>query len=86
VGVYDGDALVGGLYGVVIGRCFFGESMFSVVENASKLALVRLCEVLARNGFAFVDCQFKTDHLERMGGRFIPWIEYKALLDGHLSR
>jgi leucyl/phenylalanyl-tRNA--protein transferase len=78
VGVYDGAELVGGLYGVVIGKCFFGESMFSLAPSASKLALIALCQKLA--DFAFIDCQFHTPHLESMGGRYISWNEYRRLL------
>jgi leucyl/phenylalanyl-tRNA--protein transferase len=77
-GVYTGDKLVGGLYGVLLGKCFFGESMFSNVQNGSKIALIRLCE--AFHDFAFIDCQFHTPHLEKMGGRYIPWNEYRRLL------
>ncbi|MCL2578005.1 MAG: leucyl/phenylalanyl-tRNA--protein transferase [Defluviitaleaceae bacterium] len=80
VGAYENDALVGGLYGVVIGKCFFGESMFSTVPNASKIALIRLCRILSEKKFAFVDCQFHTPHLEKMGGRYISWNEYRRLL------
>jgi leucyl/phenylalanyl-tRNA--protein transferase len=82
VEVYDKTELVGGLYGVVIGKCFFGESMFSKAANASKMALIRLCRDLAVKGFLVVDCQFHTEHLESMGGRFVPWGEYKKLLRG----
>jgi leucyl/phenylalanyl-tRNA--protein transferase len=84
-GVVGDDGLVGGLYGVVIGKCFFGESMFSRVKNASKLALVKLCEYLAAERFAFIDCQFHTEHLEMMGGRFITWGEYRGLLDKYAN-
>ena len=80
VGVYDSDDLVGGLYGVSIGKCFFGESMFSKVANASKIALIHLCVLLSKNDFVFVDCQFHTQHLEKMGGRFISWDAYRRLL------
>jgi leucyl/phenylalanyl-tRNA--protein transferase len=80
VETYSGDILVGGLYGVVIGKCFFGESMFSKTPNASKLALVYLCEKLSAEGFLFIDCQFHTEYLESMGGCFIPWAVYKHLL------
>ena len=80
VGVYNGQELVGGLYGVVIGKCFFGESMFSKVSNASKLALVGLCEKLSKEGFLFIDCQFHTNHLESLGGQFVSWKRYKELL------
>ena len=87
VGVYNsGDmALVGGLYGVSIGRCFFGESMFSKRTNGSKIALVKLCQSLAEDGVVFVDCQFHTAHLERMGGEFLDWREYKRLLQKGLK-
>ena len=74
--VWQGDNLVGGLYGVSIGKCFFGESMFSKKENASKLALIMLAENLTELDFQFIDCQFHTKHLERMGGRFMPYNEY----------
>ncbi|MCL1883836.1 MAG: leucyl/phenylalanyl-tRNA--protein transferase [Defluviitaleaceae bacterium] len=80
VGVYDGENLVGGLYGVVIGKCFFGESMFSTVQNASKMALIHLCQTLAEEEFLFIDCQFHTPHLEKMGGRFIQWSDFRRML------
>ncbi|MCL2703319.1 MAG: leucyl/phenylalanyl-tRNA--protein transferase [Defluviitaleaceae bacterium] len=79
-GVYDGLELAGGLYGVIIGKCFFGESMFSKTANASKLALISLCQKLSDEGFLFIDCQFHTAHLEKMGGRHISWATYKHLL------
>ena len=85
VGVYRGKELVGGLYGVRLGKCFFGESMFSAAPNGSKIALIKLCEVLAEEGFAFVDCQFHTPHLESMGGRYISWNEYHRLLRMNLE-
>ena len=78
--VWDGEELVGGLYGVKIGRCFFGESMFSKTENASKLALISLAKELEKQSFEFIDCQFHTDHLESMGGRYISYNEYKSML------
>ena len=80
VGVYEKNILVGGLYGVAIGKCFFGESMFSLAANASKLALIYLCKKLAAANFAFIDCQFHTKHLESMGGEYISWGEYRELL------
>ena len=76
----DGE-LAGGLYGVSLGRCFFGESMFSDMENGSKLALIGLSQILAENGYVFIDCQFHTDHLESMGGERITYQEYKELLN-----
>ncbi|NBI69693.1 leucyl/phenylalanyl-tRNA--protein transferase [Clostridiaceae bacterium] len=81
----DGE-LAGGLYGVCIGACFFGESMFSEKENGSKAALIGIARILREKGFLFIDCQFHTDHLERMGGRFVPWEEYNRLLDEGIGR
>jgi leucyl/phenylalanyl-tRNA--protein transferase len=77
---YRQGQLVGGLYGVTIGKCFFGESMFSKVANASKTALIILARKLSRDGFVFIDCQFHTKHLEQMGGRYISWETYQELL------
>lgn len=81
VEVYDEENLAGGLYGVVLGRCFFGESMFSLVPNASKLALISLSGYLQQLGFYMIDCQFHTDHLESMGGRFISYEEYMGYIE-----
>ena len=67
----DGE-LAGGLYGVAIGRMFYGESMFTRAPNASKIALVHLARQLQRWGFELIDCQMHTTHLERMGGREVP--------------
>jgi leucyl/phenylalanyl-tRNA--protein transferase len=61
------DKLVGGLYGVSIGKCFFGESMFSTMDNASKTAFITLCRVLGEKGFNMIDCQVYTTHLESLG-------------------
>ncbi len=76
VEVWKGEKLVGGLYGVILGRCFFGESMFSLVPSASKLALIFLAQTLEQNGGVMIDCQFETPHLKTMGGRYIPYEEY----------
>jgi leucyl/phenylalanyl-tRNA---protein transferase len=65
-------ALVGGLYGVAIGRMFFGESMFARVTDASKVALVHLAEMLRRLDMPLIDCQQQTSHLARLGARPIP--------------
>lgn len=73
--------LVGGLYGVALGGAFFGESMFSRVTDASKVALVHLVARLRLSGFAVLDTQFGTDHLSRFGGVEIPAAEYKATLE-----
>ena len=68
VGIYNkSDDLIGGLYGVVIGKCFFGESMFSLESNASKLALYYLCQKLMNDGFGLIDCQVSSDYLKSMG-------------------
>lgn len=80
VETYLNDELVGGLYGVVIGRCYFGESMFSKVSNASKIALITLAERLKELNFEFIDCQVYTPHLESMGAKMVPWDEFKAML------
>jgi leucyl/phenylalanyl-tRNA--protein transferase len=73
--------LVGGLYGVALGRAFFGESMFTRVPDASKIALVTLVAQLQRWGFGIVDCQMKTDHLARFGAREIPRAQFVAHLE-----
>lgn len=78
--VRSGGARIGGLYGVSIGKCFFGESMYSQGENGSKVALIALAGLLERNGYRFIDCQFHTDHLESMGGRYVSWEEFDRML------
>ena len=80
VEVLEDGVLAGGLYGVSIGRCFFGESMFSERENGSKTALIAFARFLVQNRFLFIDCQFHTEHLESMGGRYISFEEYDRLL------
>lgn len=80
VETYINGELVGGLYGVKIGKCFFGESMFSKVSNASKIALIKLAEKLKNENFIFIDCQMHTKHLESMGGKFVEWATFKDLL------
>ncbi len=72
VEAWFGGELVGGLYGVSLGRCFFGESMFTNVSNASKVAFVKLVDFLKKKSFGLIDCQVKTDHLIRFGAREIP--------------
>ena len=81
----DGE-LAGGLYGVSVGRCFFGESMFSERENGSKAALIAFARLLQRSRFLFMDCQFYTEHLESMGGRYISWEEYDRMLEEGTGR
>jgi leucyl/phenylalanyl-tRNA--protein transferase len=77
VEVWQSDELVGGMYGVVVGNVFCGESMFSKVSNASKMALISLIKT---GGYRLLDCQVHTDHLESMGARMISRKEYMAIL------
>ncbi len=81
VEVWDRNNLVGGLYGVLMGNCFIGESMFSRVPNASKLALITLAHWMNANGGTLIDCQFETPHLKSMGGRYISYEEYMEYLN-----
>lgn len=74
--VWEKDRLVGGLYGVTLGNCFFGESMFSLVPSASKLALIYLAQTYQKLGGVMIDCQFETAHLKSMGGRHITYDKY----------
>jgi leucyl/phenylalanyl-tRNA--protein transferase len=76
VEVWEGDELVGGLYGFVTERCFLGDSMFSVVPSASKLALIHLARHMEAQGGGFIDCQLETPHLKSMGARYIPYEEF----------
>ena len=78
--VFEGTTLVGGLYGVVLGGAFFGESMFSRVRDASKIALVHLVARLRMGGFTLLDTQFVTAHLSQFGAREVPRETYRAML------
>jgi leucyl/phenylalanyl-tRNA--protein transferase len=80
--VWENDALVGGVYGVVLGAAFFGESMFSRRTNASKVALACLVDRLRQGGFELFDTQFITDHLASLGGIEISRARYHAELAG----
>lgn len=80
VEVWSDQRLVGGLYGVTLRNAFFGESMFSLVPNASKLALIHLAKAMMRIGGRFIDCQFETPLFKSMGGRHITYDEYMKLL------
>lgn len=75
---WSGDELVGGLYGVALGRVFFAESMFSRESDASKVALVQLVTSLRRWGFGLIDCQMTSAHLASMGAREIPRAKFVA--------
>lgn len=77
--------LVGGLYGVSLGRVFFGESMFSRVSNSSKVAFAFLVKLLKKWNFSVIDCQVKTEHLKSLGAREIPGYQFNHLLDGNVD-
>ena len=83
--VWQGDALVGGLYGVSIGGAFFGESMFSRATDASKVGLVHLVARMRLFGFTLLDTQFITEHLAQFGTVEIPRASYKAQLNAALD-
>lgn len=83
--VWTGDRLVGGLYGVKFGRAFFGESMFSLATDASKVALAWLVARLRIGGFLLLDCQFMTDHLASLGAVNVPRDTYVGLLSSALG-
>jgi leucyl/phenylalanyl-tRNA--protein transferase len=80
VEVWDGGALVGGLYGLSIGAAFFGESMFHRVTDASKVAMAHLIERLRAGGYQLLDTQFVTEHLRTLGGIEIPREDYEVRL------
>ena len=84
--VWEDGALVGGLYGLAMGSAFFGESMFSRVTDASKVALCHLVGILKAGGFTLLDTQFITDHLKRFGTIEISQQEYLAQLSAALTR
>lgn len=75
------DELVGGLYGLALGGCFCGESMFHRADDAAKICVVRLVERLRANGFSLLDCQQQTPHMQRFGAREVTDKDYAALLD-----
>ncbi len=85
VEVWDGPALVGGLYGVSLGGAFFGESMFHRVTDASKIALVHLVARLNAGGYSLLDTQFVTPHLESLGGIEIAREDYEVRLADALT-
>jgi leucyl/phenylalanyl-tRNA---protein transferase len=85
VEVYDGATLVGGLYGVDLGRAFFGESMFHRARDASKIALVHLVARLKAGGYRLLDTQFLTDHLKTFGAVEVSRRHYHKLLENALT-
>lgn len=80
VEVWHGDELVGGLYGVAIGKVFFGESMFSKQTDASKVALVALCKQLKSWGFNMIDAQVTSDHMLSLGATEVPRVDFEKQL------
>jgi leucyl/phenylalanyl-tRNA--protein transferase len=80
VEVWQGDELVGGLYGVDLGHIFCGESMFSKVPNASKIAFITLAAKLQLENYSLLDCQVHNDHLESLGAREIPRRDFMKIL------
>ena len=83
VEVWEKDELAGGLYGVEVGSVFCGESMFSKVSNASKTALINLCQ---SGKYELIDCQVYTEHLESMGARMISREEYMSILKNTVAK
>jgi leucyl/phenylalanyl-tRNA--protein transferase len=77
---YDGDLLAGGLYGIQLGQVFFGESMFSVARDASKVALARLIEECRARDIRLIDCQVASSHLASLGAREVARSQFVALL------
>jgi leucyl/phenylalanyl-tRNA--protein transferase len=86
VEVWDGDELVGGLYGLAMGQLFFGESMFSRADNASKVGFATLVERLKDWGFVLIDCQMPTQHLQSLGARSITRRVFADYLTNHLDQ
>ena len=86
VEVWDNGELVGGLYGLAMGQLFFGESMFSRADNASKFGFITLARHLQAWGFVLIDCQMPTPHLESLGARSIPRREFADYLRDHLDQ
>lgn len=82
---WEDGKLAGGLYGVSIGRMFFGESMFSRESNASKFAFIHLVDWAKQNGFGPIDCQISNPHLVTLGAEIIPRATYTKLLRTHLA-
>lgn len=81
VEVWLGEELVGGLYGVSMGKCFYGESMFAKVSNASKAGFITLVKHLESLGYDLIDCQTETAHLKSLGGEFMSREAFSAYLD-----
>ena len=78
--VWKDNELVGGVYGIKLGKVFFGESMFARISNASKYAFIKLVESLKEQGTELIDCQVYTEHLESLGARMISRQKFLAYL------
>lgn len=85
VEVWKEQKLIGGLYGLSIGKMFFGESMFSVEPNSSKFALIKLCEYLNEKDYKIIDCQVHNSHLESMGAKEINREEFLKILKAQIN-
>lgn len=85
VEVWDKGELIGGLYGLAIGRCFFGESMFSLKPNSSKVAFTSLCKQLDIWGYAIVDCQVENPHLLSLGASTLDRSEFLSILKNNID-
>lgn len=84
--VWHNGELAGGLYGLSMGRVFFGESMFSIKANASKAGLIQLCEWLSKWGYAIIDCQVETNHLLSMGAHNISRSDFLGVLSANVDQ
>ncbi|PCJ42184.1 MAG: leucyl/phenylalanyl-tRNA--protein transferase [SAR86 cluster bacterium] len=85
VEVWEGNELVGGLYGIAMGRIFFGESMFNMRDNASKVAFVHLVQRLNSKGFTLIDCQVSSEHLTSLGAREIKREKFMGYLSKNIN-
>jgi leucyl/phenylalanyl-tRNA--protein transferase len=83
VEVWQDNELVGGLYGLILGKCFFGESMFAKVSNASKVGFITLAQNLEAQNFALIDCQVHTPHLESLGAEMIGRNSFLKIIKEH---
>ncbi|MEH0155354.1 leucyl/phenylalanyl-tRNA--protein transferase [Limibacter armeniacum] len=86
VEVWQDDKLVGGLYGGCMNKCFFGESMFAKVSNASKVGFIVLAKNLHKHGFELIDCQVHTRHLESLGAEMIPRLDFLEVVERNLQK
>lgn len=84
VEVWNGEELVGGLYGIALGKIFFGESMFSLKSNASKFGFIHLCRKLKEHNFELIDCQQETQHIKSLGGYTISKEDFFTLLKSNM--